>query len=87
MRIQWFNRRGYSSYGDVLLKDEMGFYKVSYSNHTAEDIACFHLYTYIYRHVHDGKVTDKWCVKMEDGSFMDIDKAKELDRKSDCVVV
>jgi len=60
----------------------MGFYKVSYRNHPAEDIACFHLYTYIYRHVHGGKVADNWCVQMEDGSYMPMDVAKELDRKA-----
>lgn len=83
MQIKWFNRKGYYCPGDVVLKDEMGFYKIGYSNYTPKDIACFPFYSYIYRKVSNGVVMQEWCVKMEDDSFMNLDEAIELDRKAE----
>ena len=82
MQISWLNRKGYYVPGNTLLKDEMGFYKLSHCTYTPKDILSFSWYTYVYRRVIDGVLTGEWCVKMTDGSMMEIEDAKEIDRQN-----
>ena len=80
MQIKWFKRIGQYLPGDTLLKDDYGFYKLSHSTYTPVDILAFSLYTYVYRRIIDGSATQEWCVLMTDGSMMEIEAAKNLDR-------
>ena len=82
MLIKWYNRKGSYLPGNTLLKDDFGFYKLSHSTYTPKDIACFSWYAYVYRKITEGVPTQEWCVKMDDGSFMEIEAAKELDRQN-----
>jgi hypothetical protein len=64
-----------------LLKNELGFYKVGYSSYSPKDIESFSWYAYVYRRIRDGLPTHEWCVQMDDGSYKEIEEAKDIDRQ------